>query len=171
MYYTIAPAEASSNMNRFDGIRFAGKSADTAWDIVKDTRSELLGREVKRRIMIGNYVLSSDNKSAYYVKAKKVAEKIRNGFLKILENNDLIFMPTTYGEAFEIGSKTSDPVSMYIEDMFTVTANIVGLPAISIPVGTGGNGLPLGFQILSSPFNEKEIYNMADFIVARKEDK
>lgn len=171
VYYTIAPAEASSNMNRFDGIRFAGKPADTAWDIVKNTRSALLGKEVKRRIMIGNFVLSSDNKSAYYIKAKKVAEKIRNGFLNILKNNDLIFMPTTYGEAFEIGSKTSDPVSMYIEDMFTVTANIVGLPAISIPVGFGSSGLPLGFQILSSPFNEKEIYNMADFIVARKGEK
>jgi aspartyl-tRNA(Asn)/glutamyl-tRNA(Gln) amidotransferase subunit A len=171
VYYTIAPAEASSNMNRFDGIRFAGKKADTAWDIVRNTRSDLLGREVKRRIMIGNFVLSSGNKSAYYVKAKKVAEKIRNGFLNILKEYDLIFMPTTYGEAFEIGSKTSDPVSMYIEDMFTVTANIVGLPAISIPVGFGSNGLPLGFQILSSPFNEKEIYNMADFIVARKGEK
>ena len=116
-------------------------------------------------------MLSSGNKSAYYVKAKKVAEKIRNGFLNILKDNDLIFMPTTYGEAFEIGSKISDPVSMYIEDMFTVTANIVGLPAISIPVGFGRTGLPLGFQILSSPFNEKEIYNMADFIVARRGDK
>lgn len=167
-YYTIAPAEASSNMNRFDGIRFAGLSADSSWDIVRNTRSTLLGKEVKRRIMIGNFVLSSGNKSAYYIKAKKVAEKIRNEFLKILEENDLIFMPTTYGEAFEIGSKTSDPVSMYIEDMFTVTANIVGLPAISIPVGTGSSGLPLGFQILSRPFAESEIYNVADFILTNK---
>ena len=170
VYYTIAPAEASSNMNRFDGIRYAGLNAETALDIIKGTRSSLLGKEVKRRIMIGNFVLSSGNKSAYYIKAKKVAEKIRKGFLTILENNDLIFMPTTYGEAFEIGSKTSDPVSMYIEDMFTVTANIVGLPAISIPIGTGNNGLPLGFQILSRPFNEKEIYNMADFLTIKRGD-
>lgn len=171
VYYTIAPAEASSNMNRFDGIRFAGVEGETVKDIVRNTRSTLLGKEVKRRIMLGNFVLSSGNKSAYYVKAKKVAEKIRNGFLNILENNDLIFMPTTYGEAFEIGSKTSDPVSMYIEDMFTVTANIVGLPAISIPIGVGGSGLPLGFQILSRPFGESEIYNMADFLMTRKEVK
>ena len=171
VYYTIAPAEASSNMNRFDGIRFAGIDGETTKDIVRNTRSTLLGREVKRRIMLGNFVLSSGNKSAYYVKAKKVAEKIRKGFLNILADNDLIFMPTTYGEAFEIGSKTNDPVSMYIEDMFTVTANIVGLPAISIPVGTGGNGLPLGFQILSRPFGESEIYNMADFLMTRKEVK
>ncbi len=169
VYYTLAPAEASSNMNRFDGIRFAGvPGEDTATEVTKVTRSSLLGREVKRRIMLGNFVLSSEQKSSYYVKAKRVAEKIRNGFLNILKTNDLIFMPTTYGEAFEIGSKVSDPVSMYIEDMFTITANIVGLPAISIPVGTGSNGLPLGFQILSRPFGESEIYNMADFIMTNK---
>jgi len=167
-YYTIAPAEASSNMNKFDGIRFAGLTGNSALEITKETRSKLLGREVKRRIMIGNYVLTSEHQNAYYVKAKAIADKIRLGFLDILTKNDLIFMPTTYGEAFEIGSKINDPVSMYIEDMFTVTANIVGLPAISIPIGKGSHNLPLGLQILSRPFGESEIYNMADFLITNR---
>ena len=168
VYYTTAFAEATTNMNRYDGIRFGAKEdADGYQDIVVKTRSRNLGREVKRRIMLGNFVLSSEHYSSYYVNARKMADNIKDKFLNILKNNDVIFMPTTYGEAFEIGSKTEDPVSMYIEDMFTVTANIVGLPAISVPVATGKNNLPIGLQILSSPFNEKEIYNMADFIERR----
>lgn len=165
-YYTIAFAEASSNMNRFDGIRFENSiGGDSAKDITTNTRTSLLGREVKRRIMLGNFVLSSQQYNSYYLKAKEVAASIKQGFENILKDNDLIFMPTTYGEAFEIGAKVSDPVSMYIEDMFTVTANVIGMPAISVPVGKGGHGLPLGLQIVSRPFNEKEIYNMADFIL------
>jgi aspartyl-tRNA(Asn)/glutamyl-tRNA(Gln) amidotransferase subunit A len=114
--------------------------------------------------MIGNFVLSSEHYSSYYLRAKKLASLLKKEFYQILEDNDLIFMPTTYGEAFEIGSKVSDPVSMYIEDIFTVTANILGVPAMSIPYALGEHGLPLGLQIISSPFNEKEIYNMADFL-------
>lgn len=171
VYYTICQAEASSNMNRFDGIRFGDRvNADNYMDIVRSTRSELLGAEVKRRVMIGNFVLSSEHYNSYYVKARKIADKLKKQFEKILNYNDVIFMPTTYGEAFEIGSKISDPVSMYIEDMFTVTANIVGVPAISIPFNKGKNNLPIGLQILSSHFNEKEIYNMADYLMTHKEE-
>lgn len=165
-YYTIAMAEASSNMGRFDGLRFGEHRGEgDLEDIYKSTRSQLLGREVKRRIMLGNYILSSKYYDEYYGRAVNIARMVREKITKVLEDNDLIFMPTTYGEAFELASKTSDPVSMYIEDMFTVPINIVGVPAISIPVGKGENGLPIGLQILSKHFNEKEIFNMADFIL------
>ena len=156
-------------MNRFDGIRFGTSGdGDNYQDMIVRSRSKNLGREVKRRIMLGNFVLSSEHYSSYYINARKMADIIKDKFLNILKDNDVIFMPTTYGEAFELGSKTEDPVSMYIEDMFTVTANIVGLPAISIPMGKGKHGLPIGLQILSSPFNEKEIYNIADFVERRE---
>ena len=166
-YYTIAPAEASSNMGRVDGVRLASfeKNLDSLESIYVSIRSKYLGREVKRRIMLGNFVLSSEYYSSYYLKAKSIAEMLKAKILKVLKSNDLIFMPTTYGEAFEIGAKISDPVSMYIEDIFTVTANIVGVPAISIPIAKGDNNLPLGLQILGSSMEEGEIYNMADFIL------
>lgn len=165
-YYTIAMAEASSNMSRFDGMRFGKTCGEGTLDnVYRTTRSKLLGKEVKRRIMLGNYVLSSKYYDEYYVRARNIASMVREKVSRVLEENDVIFMPTTYGEAFELGSKTSDPVSMYIEDMFTVPINIVGVPAISIPVGRGSHGLPIGLQILSKHFNEKEIFNMADYIL------
>ena len=168
-YYTIAPAEASSNMGRFDGVKYTNTygQANNIIDLYKNTRSSLLGKEVKRRIIIGNFVLSSEQYSDYYIRAKNTAQRIKKEFINIFKTCDVIFMPTTFGEAFEIGSKISDPVSMYIEDMFTVTANIVGVPAMSVPIGRGQNGLPIGLQILSSHFNEKEIFNFADFILNR----
>jgi len=167
-YYTIAMAEASSNLNRFDGIKFAKRADDckTSKEIYVRTRTQFLGKEVKRRIMLGNFVLSSEFYNSYYVKAKEVAALIKGKFVEALSECDLIFMPTTFGEAFEIGSKVSDPVSMYIEDMFTVTANILGVPAISIPIAKGRTGLPVGLQILAKHFNEKEIYNMADYLMS-----
>lgn len=166
-YYTIAMAEASSNLNKVDGLK-CNRDAninDNIEAVYRRNRSQLLGKEVKRRIMLGNYILSSEYYDEYYVKAKDIASSVKNKILKIFENNDLIFMPTTYGEAFEIGSKISDPLSMYIEDMFTVPINIVGVPAISIPIGRGEHNLPIGLQILSKHFNEKEIFNMADFLL------
>ena len=167
IYYTIAPAEASSNMGRIDGVKYTSVcgQAENIDDLYCDTRSKLLGKEVKRRIMLGNFVLSSKQYASYYLKAKNLARDISLQMKNILKNCDVIFMPTTYGEAFDIGSKISDPVSMYIEDMFTVGANIVGVPAVSVPIGKGKSGLPIGLQILSSHFNEKEILNMADFIL------
>lgn len=166
-YYIICKAEASSNLGRYDGVKYTSRSENISDidSVYSNTRSEFFGKEVKRRIMVGNFVLSSEHYNAYYVKAKQIAQKLKYKFLEIFKDNDLIFMPTTYGEAFEIGSKTSDPVSMYIEDIFTVTANMVSVPAMSIPVGTGKAGLPLGMQIVAKHFNEKEIFNMADYIM------
>lgn len=169
-YYTIGFAEASSNMGRFDGIKYTRSTgqASNIDNLYKSTRSNLLGNEVKRRIILGNFVLSSERYSDYYLKAKSVACTIKKSFITIFKDCDVIFMPTTYGEAFEIGSKISDPVSMYIEDMFTVTANIVGVPSMSIPIGRGENNLPIGMQILASHFNEKEVFNFADFILRNR---
>ena len=166
-YYISVFAEGSSNMGRFDGVKYTSRSNDCSStnDLYVNTRSEMLGKEVKRRVMLGNFVLSSEYYNDYYVRARSIASLLKNKILKVLEKCDLIFMPTTYGEAFDIGSKISDPVSMYIEDMFTVTANIVGVPAISIPIANGSIGLPLGLQILSRPMAESEIYNMADYIM------
>ena len=168
VYYTFAFAEASSNMGRFDGIRFANNNhhADSLQDMYLKTRSLGLGKEVKRRIMLGNFVLSSEQYNDYYLRAKLIASSVKKKILNIFKSNDLIFMPTTYGEAFEIGSKTSDPVSMYIEDIFTVTANIIGVPSLSIPIANGDSGLPLGLQILGSSMSESEIYNMAQYILS-----
>ena len=165
-YYTICMAEASSNMSRFDGIRYGenGVVIDGKRDEYEKLRSSLLGREVKRRIMLGNFILSSEQYNSYYVKAKQIQNLLKVKFKKLLSDNDFVFMPTTYGEAFELNSKTSDPVSMYIEDIFTVTANILGVPALSVPIGVGKCNLPIGLQILSSELNEGEIYNVADFI-------
>ena len=171
-YYTIAPAEASSNMGRFDGIKYTSVygQADNIRDLYSLTRSNLLGREVKRRIILGNFVLSSEQYSDYYIKAKNVASKIKKEFMKIFETCDIILMPTTFGEAFEIGSKINDPVSMYIEDMFTVTANIVGVPAMSVPISRGNSGLPIGLQVVSSHFNEKEIFNFGNWIMGKRSE-
>lgn len=169
-YYTIAMAEASSNMSRFDGMRFGETRGEGELEnVYRTTRSKLLGKEVKRRIMLGNYVLSSRYYDEYYARALNIARMVKEKITAVLDENDLIFMPTTYGEAFEIGSKISDPVSMYIEDMFTVPINIVGVPAISIPIGKGSSGLPIGLQILSKHFGEKEIFNMADFLMKGEE--
>lgn len=167
VYYIIAFAEASSNLGRYDGIKYTslGSNITDLNSVYLRTRSELLGKEVKRRIMLGNFVLSSDKYNSYYLKAKKIAQKVKKQFENIFKDNDLVFCPTACGEAFELGAKTSDPVSMYIEDVFTVCANMIGAPAISIPIAKGVNGLPIGLQILSKHFNESEIFNMADFIL------
>lgn len=172
VYYILGFAEGSSNMGRFDGIKYTeqAKNFSSAEDLYVMSRSQNLGKEVKRRIMLGNFVLSSEYYNAYYLKAKNIARTLRRKFNQVFEKNDLILMPTTYGEAFDIGSKISDPVSMYIEDMFTVTANILGVPALNVPCGKGENGLPLGLQILANHFKEKEIYNFADFYLCNREE-
>lgn len=163
-YYILAPAEAASNLARFDGVKYTSrnKEAKTLQEIYKKSRSEGFGKEVKRRIMLGNYVLSAGLYDAYYKKAKAVQGKIISQFDKAFEQCDLIAMPTTIGEAFKIGSKPSNPIDTYKEDVFTVSANIAGVPSLSIPFGQGENGLPLGIQILAKKFDEKKIYSFAN---------
>ncbi len=165
-YYILAPAEATSNLARFDGVKYTTRSenAKNLQEIYKESRSEGFGKEVKRRIMLGNFVLSSGYYDAYYKKAKRLQAKITDEFKRAFLECDYIIMPTTIGEAFKIGSKSSNPVDTYKEDIFTVTANIAGIPSLSIPFGKGENGLPLGIQIIGDVFKEKDIYRFAKFI-------
>ena len=164
-YYVLAPAEASSNMARFDGIRFTKtESGETFEQILKRSRTKYLGEEVKRRIMLGNFVLSSGYFDAYYMKAKKFKEYLKMQVCKAFDECDAIIMPKTYGEAFLINEKSKDPVSMYAEDMFTIFANLTGVPAIAVPFAKGKHGLPLGLQILGKHFDEQTIYGVADFV-------
>ena len=174
VYYTVAPAEATSNLGRFDGVKYTTRSEDAKEidEVYCLSRTEGFGPEVKRRIMLGNFVLSSGYYDAYYKKAKKIQQMLKKQFAKAFEECDVIIMPTAFGEAFDLNSKTNDPVSMYVEDMFTISANIVGVPAMSIPCGRGKNGLPLGLQILAKEWNEKIIYQVARYFEKmHKEDK
>lgn len=158
-YYVIAPAEASSNLARYDGVRYGYRSsnANSLNELYENTRTEGFGAEVKRRIMIGTYVLSSGYFDAYYAKAKAVQKVILQKYEEIFQSVDLILMPTTTGSAFPINSRPKDPIQMYLNDIFTVTVNITGLPAISIPVGLDKNGLPLGIQLIAKKFYEKDL--------------
>jgi aspartyl-tRNA(Asn)/glutamyl-tRNA(Gln) amidotransferase subunit A len=169
-YYVISSAEASSNLARFDGVRYGVRANDfeDIDELYKKSRSQGFGAEVKRRIMQGNYVLSSGFYDAYYRKAKKVQGLLVKEYEDALKECDIIVMPTTIGVAYKIGSKPSDPVETYKEDIFTVTANIAGLPSLSIPYGYGEENLPLGIQLMAGKFNEKEIYKFAKFIESKK---
>ena len=164
-YYIIAWAEATSNLARFDGVKYTSRSdsAKNLQEIYKQSRSEGFGKEVQRRIMLGNYVLSSGFYDAYYKKAKAIQGLLINEFNQAFEKCDLIIMPTALGEAFEIGSK-SNPIDAYKEDVFTITANVVGLPSLSIPFGKGETGMPLGMQIMAKKFDESTIYKLAKFV-------
>ena len=164
-YYIIAWAEATSNLARFDGVKYTSRSdsAKNLQEIYKFSRSEGFGKEVQRRIMLGNYVLSSGFYDAYYKKAKAIQGLLINEFNQAFEKCDLIIMPTALGEAFEIGSK-SNPIDAYKEDVFTITANVVGLPSLSIPFGKGETGMPLGIQIMGKKFDESNIYKLAKFV-------
>lgn len=163
-YYIIMPAEASSNLARFDGVRY-GLSKDTGDSIQDffDTRAEGFGKEVKRRIMLGTYVLSSGYYDAYYKKAIAVRNKIREGFGKVFSEYDAVLMPTSPTPAFAIGEKTNDPLQMYLADIFTTPANLAGIPGISIPSGfaeEGGKKLPLGLQVLAPHFHEQTLFDI-----------
>ncbi len=165
-YYIIAPAEATSNLARFDGVKYTtrSKNARNLQEIYKKSRSEGFGKEVKRRIMLGNYVLSSGFYDAYYKKAKAVQNELIKQFDDAFKQCDIIVLPTTIGTAYKIGSKSNNPVDTYKEDIFTVTANIAGLPSLSIPFGKDENNLPLGVQLMAKKFDEKSIYKLAKFI-------
>ena len=161
-YYIVAPAEASSNLARYDGVKYGFRSkGENLIDMYEKTRSEGFGDEVKRRIMIGTYVLSSGYYDAYYLKAQKVRRLIKNDFDDAYKNVDAILTPSTPSSAFKIGEKLNDPVSMYLNDIFTVPINLAGLPAISIPAGHDNNGFPLGLQIIGKAFDEQNILNIA----------
>ena len=160
-YYVIAPAEASANLSRFDGVRYGYRCEDPVnlEDMYKRTRSEGFGEEVKRRIMIGTYALSAGFYDAYYRKAQKVRRLIKDDFDRAFTEVDVIIGPTSPHTAFKLGSK-SNPVSMYLEDIYTIAVNLAGLPAASIPVGIA-NGLPMGMQIIGKYFDEAKILNVA----------
>ncbi|MDA9156815.1 Asp-tRNA(Asn)/Glu-tRNA(Gln) amidotransferase subunit GatA [Candidatus Pelagibacter sp.] len=161
-YYIVAPAEASSNLARYDGVKYGFRSkGENLIDMYEKTRSEGFGSEVQRRIMIGTYVLSSGYYDAYYLKAQKVRKLIKNDFDEAYKKVDAILTPSTPSAAFKIGEKTNDPVSMYLNDIFTVPVNLAGLPAISIPAGVDVKGYPLGLQIIGKAFDEQSILNIA----------
>ena len=161
-YYVVAPAECSSNLSRFDGVKF-GRRSENPKDLEElyiQTRSEGFGDEVKRRILIGSYVLSAGYYDAYYKKAQQVRRLIKNDFDSAFKSVDVIMTPTTRGPAFKMGSKGSDPIQMYLEDLFTISANLAGLPAMSIPNGNIDNK-PIGLQIIGNFLNESAVLNFA----------
>ncbi len=162
VYYIIAPAEASSNLARYDGVRFglrvAGENLD---DMYASTRFAGFGKEVRRRILIGTYVLSAGYYDAYYRKAQRVRRLIRNDFVEAFKKCDVILTPASPGTAFAIGEKQDDPLQMYLEDVFTVTLNLAGLPGICLPVGLAQNGLPMGMQLIGRAFDEETLFTAA----------
>jgi aspartyl-tRNA(Asn)/glutamyl-tRNA(Gln) amidotransferase subunit A len=161
-YYIVAPAEASSNLARYDGVKYGFRSdGENLIDMYERTRSEGFGNEVKRRIMIGTYVLSSGYYDAYYLKAQKVRKLIKNDFDEAYKKVDAILTPSTPSSAFKIGEKTNNPVSMYLNDIFTVPINLAGLPGISIPAGLDKKGYPLGLQVIGKAFDEQTLLNIA----------
>ncbi len=158
-YYIVAPAEASSNLARYDGVRFGhrAKGAHDITDLYEKSRAEGFGAEVRRRILIGTYVLSAGYYDAFYSRAQKLRTLIARDFTQAFEKCDVLLTPATPGPAFAIGEKTSDPVSMYLNDVFTVTVNLAGLPGISVPAGLTPEGLPLGLQIIGKAFDEATV--------------
>lgn len=168
VYYILTTAEASSNLARFDGIRYGRRSDNgtSLEEIYRASRSEGFGREVKRRIMLGTYVLSAGYYDAYYGRAQKVRRLITEDFTNAFSMCDTILTPTTPTTAFKLGEKVSDPLAMYLNDIFTVSANIAGVPAISVPVGIDSNGLPIGAQLIAKHFDEETLFSLSKEIIA-----
>ena len=162
-YYLVATAEASANLARFDGVRYGYRSAksDTLSAMYCHSRDEGFGAEVKRRILLGTYALSAGYYDAYYLKAQKVRTLIRRDFEKVFANHDVIVTPTAPTTAFRIGEKTSDPLQMYLSDIFTISINLAGLPGLSLPCGFDAAGLPIGLQIVGRPFEEETVFRAA----------
>lgn len=164
VYYVLAPAEASSNLARYDGVRFGhrAKTATTLEDLYCNSRSEGFGREVKRRIIVGTYVLSSGYFDAYYLKAQKVRTLIAQDFKNAFDKHcDIIVCPTTPTTAFKIGAKVDDPLSMYLSDVFTIPVNLAGLPGMSVPCGFDEQKLPIGLQMIARPWDEESLFKVA----------
>ncbi len=161
-YYIVAPAEASSNLARYDGVRFGLRvEGETLDDMYERTRAAGFGAEVRRRVMIGTYVLSAGYYDAYYLKAQRVRALIARDFTEAFQRVDAILTPTTPSAAFAHGEKTADPVQMYLNDIFTVTVNLAGLPAVSVPAGLSGDGLPLGLHVIGRTFDEETVLGAA----------
>ena len=164
-YYIIAPAEASSNLARYDGVKYGLRvEGENLNDMYELTRAEGFGDEVKRRIMIGTYVLSAGYYDAYYIKAQKVRRLICNDFKAAFEKCDALLTPTAPSAAFAIGENEDDPIKMYLNDVFTVPASIAGLPGMSVPAGLDASGLPLGLQIIGRPWDEEMVLKVSGAI-------
>lgn len=161
-YYIVAPAEASSNLARYDGVRYGLRvEGNDITDMYEKTRAAGFGAEVKRRVLIGTYVLSAGYYDAYYIKAQKIRTLIAQDFKQAYEKVDVLLTPTAPSDAFGIGEKTDDPLSMYLNDVFTVTVNLAGLPGISLPAGLSARGLPLGLQLIGRAFDEETLLRTA----------
>lgn len=162
-YYILTTAEASSNLARYDGARYGyrSKNSDTLQEMYINSRSEGFGNEVKRRIMLGTYVLSSGYYDAYYRKAQKVRRLIKEDFNRAFSEVDLILTPTTPTIAFKLGEKSNDPLQMYLSDIYTTSANLAGIPGLNIPIGKNKDGLPIGLQILTNHFEEEKLFSFA----------
>lgn len=165
-YYVLTTAESSSNLSRFDGVKFGHRTANPVdlMQLYKRTRQEGFGSEVQRRIMLGTFVLSADYYDAYYTKAQKVRRLIQEKTIAILADYDFIISPTTSSTAYRLGEKTLDPIQMYLGDLFTVQANVAGIPGLSIPMGTDSAGLPMGFQLMTSPFQEAKMLDIGEIL-------
>lgn len=164
-YYIINPAEASSNLARYDGVRYGQRvQANDIRELYETTRAEGFGAEVRRRIMVGTYVLSAGYYDAYYVKAQKVRRLIQNDFLEAFKKCDAILTPTAPSAAFAIGENEDDPIKMYLNDVFTVSLNLAGLPGLSVPAGLNKDGLPLGLQVIGKAFDEETVFRVGGAI-------
>ncbi|WP_158918176.1 Asp-tRNA(Asn)/Glu-tRNA(Gln) amidotransferase subunit GatA [Caulobacter sp. S45] len=165
-YYIIAPAEASSNLARYDGMRFGLRELGngTLTDVYEQSRAKGFGEEVKRRILIGTYVLSAGYYDAYYLKAQKVRQRIADDFDAVFQEVDALLTPTAPSAAFALGDRVSDPVAMYLNDVFTVTVNLAGLPGISIPAGVDAGGLPLGLQLIGRALDEGTLFTLGGVV-------
>jgi aspartyl-tRNA(Asn)/glutamyl-tRNA(Gln) amidotransferase subunit A len=162
-YYVIATAEASSNLARYDGVHYGYRSsrAQDYIEVYSKSRDEALGPEVKRRIMLGTFALSSGYYDAYYLKALKVRNLIREDFTRAFEQADCLMLPVSPTTAFRLGEKTADPLQMYLADIYTIAVNLAGVPAASIPCGLDRSRLPIGFQIVTAPFTEQTLLRIA----------
>ena len=162
-YYLIAPAEASSNLSRYDGVKYGRRDTDAGslLDMYRDTRSKGFGPEVQRRILLGTYALSAGYYDAYYKKASQIRTLIKGDFTKAFEVCDVILSPVTPTPAFKIGENTDDPLTMYLSDIFTLSANLAGIPGLSVPCGFSGDGLPIGLQLMGNYFDEQTLLNAA----------
>jgi aspartyl-tRNA(Asn)/glutamyl-tRNA(Gln) amidotransferase subunit A len=168
-YYVLTTAEASSNLSRFDGVKYGHRTQQKEIDLTefyKHTRSEAFGKEVKRRIMLGTFVLSAGYYDAYFTRAQKVRSLLHEKIQQVFKNYDFIIMPTSPVTAFKIGEKKDDPIAMYLADIYTVMANLVGIPAISLPLYKHSNGMSFGLQVMANRFDELSLLQCADKILS-----